>query len=44
MNTWRDYWQSYGIRYGAFQAFMVTAWVLSGIGMVAGLAVLAWPA
>ncbi|WP_257136554.1 hypothetical protein [Streptomyces sp. f150] len=38
MKTWHSYWDAYGPRYGLFQAFMVTLWVASGIGMVVGIA------
>lgn len=42
MKMWHSYRESYGLWYGLFQAFMVTVWVASGIGMVAGIPWLLW--
>ncbi|MFF0183532.1 hypothetical protein [Streptomyces sp. NPDC005244] len=39
---WINYWRWYGIGYGLFQAFMITVWIVSGIGMLAGLAWMTW--
>jgi hypothetical protein len=44
VNAWRQYWHWYGVGYGLFQAFMVTVWIASGLGMVGGIAWLWWEA
>ncbi|MFJ4828415.1 hypothetical protein ACIP79_00515 [Streptomyces sp. NPDC088747] len=42
MSAWRNYWQAYGVGYGLFQAFMVTMWVASGLGLFGTLAWMVW--
>lgn len=44
MNAWRSYWQGYGILNGLFTAFMAVVIVLSGLGMVGGIAWMWWDA
>jgi hypothetical protein len=37
MSVWHRYWRDFGVWHGLFQAFMVTVWVASGVGLLGGL-------
>jgi hypothetical protein len=38
ITAWRGYWEAFGIPYGLFQAFMAAVLVISGTGLILGLA------